>query len=56
MTPEQTPYKVNIVNSYLNAGSFEGHDYYQLIAETDTGIKLKTKLTAFEYNVMKANA
>lgn len=44
--------KVKITDIYLKKGNYEGFDFFKLVAETDKGIKLQTKLTAFEYNVL----
>lgn len=52
---ETTPIKLNITRIEAIKGSFEGHEYYQLRAQTEEGFVLKTKLTAFEYNVVKDN-
>lgn len=38
---------------YALKGNYEGVDYYQAIAKLDNGIKLKCKLTEFEYNTLK---
>lgn len=37
----------------LVKGNYEGYDYYKLIGTTNNGIKLSTKLTAFEYETLK---
>lgn len=42
---------------YLVKGNFEGVDYFQLHVVLDNGIKLKQKLTAFEYQTLiKSNS
>lgn len=52
---EENRIKLNIKEVKAIKGNFEGHDYYQLRAETEEGFILKTKLTPFEYNVVKDN-
>lgn len=47
--------KINVTRTYVRSGNYEGHDYYHLIAETAEGFTLKTKLTKFEYEVVKDN-
>lgn len=44
---------VKVIDLYVIKGNYEGTDYYQCIAELDNGLKLKTKLTAFEYQTLK---
>lgn len=44
--------KIKITDIYIQKGNYEGFVYYKLVAETDKGIKLQAKLTAFEYNVL----
>lgn len=49
--------KINLSNDYIKQvylykGNYEGVIYYQLVAETKTGHKLKCKLTAFEYDIL----
>lgn len=38
---------------YLIKSNYEGIDYYQLVATTSWGHKLKVKLNLFEYNTLK---
>ena len=46
-----------VSNLYAIKGNYEGNDYFQCIAELDNGIKLKCKLTNFEFQTLKkANA
>lgn len=52
---QETKIKLNIKEIKAIKGNFEGHDYYQLRAETEEGFTLKTRLTPFEYNVVKDN-
>lgn len=42
-----------VASLYAIKGNYEGNDYFQCIAELDNGIKLKCKLTAFEYQTLK---
>lgn len=49
--------KINLSNDYIKQvylykGNYEGVIYYQLVAETKTGHKLKCKLTAFEFDIL----
>lgn len=39
---------------YAFKGNYEGSDYYRAVAELDNGLKLQVKLTAFEFNTLKA--
>lgn len=39
---------------YVLKGNYEGNDYYQAVCVLDNGLKLKTKLTAFEYKTLQA--
>lgn len=41
---------------YAYKGNYEGNDYFKAVCELDTGIKLQTKLTAFEYQTLKTMA
>lgn len=38
---------------YAYKGNYEGNNYYKAVCELDNGIKLQTKLTAFEYQTLK---
>ena len=38
---------------YVLKGNYEGNDYFQCVAELDNGIKLKCKLTKFEFETLK---
>ncbi len=44
--------KLKINKIELVQGDYEGFKYYKLVAYTDRGVKLSTKLTEFEYNVL----
>lgn len=45
--------KLNIKETYLFKGNYEGTDYYQLVAVAEDDLVLKKKLTAFEYKMLK---
>lgn len=47
--------KIKTSGIYLVKGNYEGNDYYQVHVELDNGIKLKQKLTLFEYNTLIAS-
>ena len=49
---EKQKINLKITNTYVIHGNYEGHDYYQIVAETSDGFQLKTKLTAFEYGIL----
>lgn len=44
--------KLKINKIELVQGDYEGFKYFKLVAYTDRGVKLCTKLTEFEYNVL----
>lgn len=44
---------VKVSSIYAQKGNYEGNDYFQAIAELDNGMKLKTKLTRFEFETLK---
>lgn len=44
--------KLKISKLELVQGDYEGYKYYKLVAYTDKGVKLSTKLTEFEFNVL----
>lgn len=50
---ESTPIKLKISTINLVKGQYEGFDYYKIVAETEEGFKLSSKLTAFEYQTLK---
>lgn len=50
---ETTPIRLSIKNINLIKGHYEGFDYYKIVAETEEGFKLSTKLTSFEYKTLK---
>ena len=47
--------KIKTQEIYLIKGNYEGVDYYQIHVMLDNGIKLKQKLTLFEFNTLMAN-
>lgn len=50
---EKTPLnKIKTSGIYLVKGNYEGNEYYQVHVELDNGIKLKQKLTGFEYKTL----
>lgn len=51
---EKTPINLTQKEIFLIKGEYEGHPYYKLQLETEEGFKLSCKLTAFEYNTLKA--
>ena len=53
---DSTPINLTITKVYLTRGNYEGFDYFKLIAETNVGIKLQTKLTAYEYSSLLEKA
>lgn len=53
ITMESTPIKLKISTINLVKGQYEGFDYYKIVAETEEGFKLSSKLTAFEYQTLK---
>ena len=44
------------VQLYAYKSNYEGNDYYRAVCELDNGLKLQTKLTAFEYQTLKASS
>ena len=50
---ESTPIQLNITSINLVKGQYEGYDYYKIVAETEEGFKLSSKLTSFEYQTLK---
>lgn len=50
---DNTPIRLAVKNINLIKGNYEGFDYYKIVAETEEGFKLSTKLTAFEYKTLK---
>lgn len=53
MLDKVTLKNVKVSELYAYKGNYEGNDFYQCVAVLDNGIKLKVKLTAFEYNTLK---
>lgn len=52
---EETQVSIKLDKVIVRHGNYEGHDYYQMVAYTDDGFVLKSKLTPFEYRVIMEN-
>lgn len=42
-----------VTELYAYKGNYEGNDYFKAVAVLDSGLKLQTKLTAFEFQTLK---